>query len=279
MSKTPKSRALGNALRAARTEHELTLRGFGAQISRPAGELCRWENGDRIPRPEQVAQVLAALGINGERYDNIMTLAYNADAPMWVATSLPERKQQLAAYLDFERNASKIVEVAPLLVPGLLQTADYARAIMSEGGLSADDVESRVALRAGRREVLEPPMPAHLCAFIGQGALFQDIGGRAAALGQVRHLITMAQRPNIDLRIVPHGCGWHPALEGAFALMESEETSTVAFVETRRTMLYLHQESDVKAYRWAAEKILDVALDPGASLRFLVNVLKRMENE
>ncbi|MEU5851082.1 helix-turn-helix domain-containing protein, partial [Saccharopolyspora shandongensis] len=65
MTRTPKGRALGNALRAARQEQGLTVRGFAAQLGRDPGVLSRWETGDRIPKPEQVAQILTSLGVNG----------------------------------------------------------------------------------------------------------------------------------------------------------------------------------------------------------------------
>lgn len=124
MARTLKARALGSALRQAREEKGLLLRELASAIKRDIGVLSRWETGERTPKPELVAQILTRLDVDGDRYDEIMTLAYGTDESQWVATTLPEQRQQMAAYVDWEQNASRIVEVAPLLVPGLLQTSE-----------------------------------------------------------------------------------------------------------------------------------------------------------
>ncbi len=177
---TPKARALGAALRQAREEKGLLLRELGTMITRDIGVLSRWETGERTPKPEQVAQILTNLGVVGDRYDEIMSLAYGTDESQWVATTLPEQRQQMAAYVDWEQNASRIVEVAPLLVPGLLQTSEYIQAIMTAGGVPTGEIASRVTARIGRREIIVKQSPAELLVLLGRGALNQDIGRRAA---------------------------------------------------------------------------------------------------
>lgn len=287
MARTPKAKALGAALRQARTAQSLRLRELAPAINRDIGVLSRWETGARTPKPEQVAQILTALGVNGNRYDEIMTLAYGTDQPQWVATTLPEQRQQMAAYLDWEQNASRIVEVAPLLIPGPLQTTDYIQAIMTAGGVPPGEVASRVATRIGRREVLTKRQPAELLVLLGRGALSQDIGGRRAMIEQLRYLLEMAARPNIELRVVPDRRGWHPGLEGAFALIESNTpnagsstpsgTASIVFVETRQSELMLHEDRDVRAYRKAIDQITLVALSADDSAKLILEHRKRME--
>src|SRR2546430_17275964 len=108
MAKTPKARALGAALRAEREASKLTTRALAERIGRNQGEISRWENGERAAKPEQVAQILTALGLTGERYDEIMSLAYDTGAPLWVASSLPAQRQQLAAFVDAEQSATEV---------------------------------------------------------------------------------------------------------------------------------------------------------------------------
>ncbi|GAA4412093.1 helix-turn-helix domain-containing protein [Actinokineospora soli] len=276
MARSPKSMALGSALRQARLTKELGLREFAEQIDRDPGMLSRWETGDRNPKPEHVAQILTALGVTGERYDDIMTLAYGSSDPQWVATTLPEQRQQMSAYVEFEQNATSIVEMAPLIIPGILQTNDTIRAIMNAGGVPPSEIAARVSMRIGRREVITGPRPAKLLALIGHGALCQDIGGTEVAIEQLRHLLEMASRPNVDLRVVPHRVGWHPGIEGPFALIESEESSSV-FLGTRRSTLWLHQQNDVASYRRAVEIVLRVALTPERSMRHIAQLVQRME--
>ncbi|HET6214006.1 MAG TPA: helix-turn-helix transcriptional regulator, partial [Micromonosporaceae bacterium] len=75
----------------------MLLRELGSAINRDIGVISRWETGERTPKPEQVAQILSTLGVNGDRYDEIMTLAYGTNESQWVATTLPELKQQMSA--------------------------------------------------------------------------------------------------------------------------------------------------------------------------------------
>jgi transcriptional regulator with XRE-family HTH domain len=287
MARTPKAQALGAALRQAREEKNLLLRELAAMLKRDIGVVSRWETGDRTPKPEQVAQILTKLGVDGDRYDEIMTLAYGTNESQWVATTLGEQRRQMAAYLDWEQGATRIVEVAPMLVPGLLQTHDYIRAIMTAGGVPEDEISLRVTSRIGRREVLTKRNPAELLVLLGQAALNQDIGGRAAMLDQLDHLLAMAARPNVELRIVPDHRGWHPGLEGAFALIEAPrsasgrraavKSASIVFVETRRSELMLHKDADIAAYRHAVERILKVSLSPDSSANFVAEVRKRTE--
>jgi transcriptional regulator with XRE-family HTH domain len=280
MAWTPKARALGRALRQARQDRGLTLREFALQIGRDAGVLSRWETGERAPKPERVAQILAVLGLSGERYDEIMTLAYGISEPQWVATTLPEQRQQMEAFLDSESRATQIVEVAPLLIPGLLQTADYVRAIMTGGGVPQGEIAARVATRLGRREVINRSQkPAKFLALIGQSAFHWDVGGRRAAIEQLKHVADVAGRSNVEIRVVPYGVGWGPLLEGAFSLIEPNQSAPVVFVETRRSSLCLHLDEDVNAYREAVDTILKVALSPQDSRNFIAEICKRMEKQ
>ena len=289
MARTPKARALGAALRQAREDKNLLLRQLAASINRDTGVLSRWETGDRTPKPEQVAQILTTLGVNGDRYDEIMTLAYGTGESQWVATSLPELKQQMAAYLDWEQNATGIVEVAPLLVPGILQTGDYIRAIMTApgSGVPIGEIASRVTTRIGRRDVITRQNPAELLVLLGRAALNQGIGGRQAMIGQLGHLLEMAARPNIEIRIIPDDRGWHPGLEGDFTFIESRRasavnnasagTASIVFVGIRQTMLMLHEDRDVNTYRLAVNQITKVALPPDVSVNFIADLRNRME--
>jgi hypothetical protein len=181
-----------------------------------------------------------------------MTLAYGTNESQWVATTLPEQRQQMVAYVDWEQGATRIVEVAPLLVPGLLQTSEYARAIMVDGGVSGDEIALRVTSR-------------------------------------IDHLLEMAARPNIELRVVPNHRGWHPGLEGAFALIESPRPATgrraavksasIVFVGTRRSVLMLHEHEDVAAYRSTVGQELAVSLPPEPSAGLIAEMRKRMEKQ
>lgn len=284
MARTPKARALGAALRQAREEKGLLLRELASAINRDVGVLSRWETGERTPKPEMVAQILTKLGVEGEPFDDIMTLAYGTDESQWVATTLPEQRVQMSAYVDWEQNATRIVEVAPLLIPGLLQISDYVRAIMTAGGVPAGEIEERITNRIGRRGAISKSRPAQLLVLLGQNVLDHDIGGPQVTVAQTRHLLEMAAKANIDLRIIPERSGWHPGLEGGFAFIEVDRSAvmkknrrqaSIVFIETRRSMLMLHEDGDVDAYKRAVDKIMPITLSAEASMRFLADRVNR----
>ncbi|MCX2731937.1 helix-turn-helix transcriptional regulator [Saccharopolyspora sp. NFXS83] len=276
MARTPKNHALGKALRQAREEHGLTLRAFAKRLERDPGVLSRWETGDRTPRPEQVAQALTSLGINGERYEEVVALAHGADDPNWVATTLPAQRQQLEALIDLERRATKIVEVSPLMIPGLLQTSDYIGAVMRGGGVPESELAGRTSRRISRRESVIGQQPAELAAFIGEAALHQVIGDRSVMRAQLRFLDQVAAKPNIELRIVPLASGWHPGLEGPFLLIRTELDEVVQ-LENRKSGLFLHEQADVKIYREAVGMVESVSKNALESRSIIADLARRME--
>ncbi len=275
MARTPKAQALGVALRRAREKGGLTTRDMADRTGRNHGEISRWETGDRTPKPEYVAQILATLGIVGKPYDEIMSLTYDTTAPLWVASTLPAQRQQLAAIVEMEQRAVAITDVVPSFVPGLLQTRDYAHAIMSGGGLTPDEIETRVSIRMERQDVITRANPARLTAFIGEAAIYQFIGDQSVTVAQLRHLLKMAQLRNVALRVMPFDMGWHPGIEGAFKLVWPRDSAPIVHVELRRTTLFLHEDDDVNAYREALGMIDKVALAPESSIKLIT---ARMES-
>jgi transcriptional regulator with XRE-family HTH domain len=281
MPRNPKTRALGSTLRQAREDRGLRLREFATILDQDSGALSRWETGDRTPKPEQVAQILTALGVNGHRYAEIMTLAYRTDESQWLATTLPEQRQQMAAYIEWEQTATRIVEVSPLLIPGLLQTSDYVQALMVAEGVPTGEIAPRVTTRLGRSKVITKTNPAELVVLIGEGALRQGIGGPAVMLGQLRHLLTMAARPNITMRVFPNDRSYHPGLDGVFTIIEVGRAASgaIVFVDARRSPLMLHQTDDVQAYKRAVDRVAGECLPPQASARLVMHVAHEWEEK
>ncbi|MDA3624907.1 helix-turn-helix transcriptional regulator [Saccharopolyspora sp. WRP15-2] len=277
-TRTPKARALGAALRAAREDQGLGLRQLAKQIECPPGTLSRWETGDRCPKPADIARVLTTLGVTGEKYEEILAMTEGANDPHWLAVSLPEQRQQLSALLEFERTARTITHAAPLLIPGLLQSTAYVRAIMTAGGVPPEEVETRIAVRVGRREAItRNDKPVQLKAAIGEAALRQVVGGRDAMTDQLGHLLDLSELDNIEVRVVPFESGWHPALEGLFVLIESDEAPPAVHLENRRSGLFLHEPADIDIYREAAETVFKAALDAAQSKQHIAKVRKETE--
>ncbi|WP_093357185.1 MULTISPECIES: helix-turn-helix domain-containing protein [Bacteria] len=276
---TPKAVAIGSELRRAREDAGLSARQLADQLGLSHTTIGRWEKGERSPRPVDVATVLSALGADNKLREELVDLARDTDGSHWVATSLPEQQRQITALLEIERDATAVTDVSGMLIPGLLQTGDYARAIMTAGGIPDTDVETRVAVRLGRRDVItRTTRPACLSAFVDESALYRMIGGHDVMREQLRWLLHVADWPTVDLRVVPMRASWHPGLEGAFVIVErGQEDAPVVQLETRRSALFLHEPADVAAYQEAAARVKEVAMSPDATSELIADLINRMD--
>ncbi|GAA1339876.1 helix-turn-helix transcriptional regulator [Catellatospora bangladeshensis] len=275
---TPKAVALGAELRAARDRAGTGLRELAKRLGVDHSSLSRAESGERPPNPEVVAAILATLGVTGHEFERIVDMARVTDDSVWVAVSSPDRQSQLSALLSFEQMAVTITDVSPLLIPGLLQTGAYARAIMRAGRVPEQEIELRVATRLGRRDVLTRENPVRLTALIGVSALRSDIGGPRVMADQFAQLLKTAEWPNITLRAIPEATGWHPGLEGAFAILDTQAMSIV-HVENRRSGLFYQEAVDVTAYQEAVEQVLDVACSPDETIGLIAREVERIEEK
>lgn len=274
---TPKARALGAELRAAREAASIGLRQLADQLETSHATVSRWETGRRAPKPEDVAAYLAKVGGSAEQREQLAELARNPDGAHWLSVGMPEQHRQLGALLELEREATRITTVSPLLIPGLLQTAEYAREIMMTGGVPASEVDTRVAVRIGRREAITRRQPAQLSAFVGEGVLNQMIGGAEIMIDQLQTLLKYADLPNVDLRVVPARSGWHPGLEGPFDLVEFTDRTPVVHLENRVSALFLHESDEVHAYESALDRVKEVAMSPKDSIGLIADVINRTE--
>ncbi|MGW1678595.1 helix-turn-helix domain-containing protein [Saccharopolyspora sp. NPDC002376] len=275
--RSPKARALGAALRTEREERGLGLRQLASQIGCAPGTLSRWETGERMPKRADVARILDQLEVSGARYDEVLDMTTPAANSRWLAITLPENRQHLAALLECERTATSIFHMSPLLVPGLLQTTSYTRAIMTAGGVPEDEVETRIAVRIGRREVVTKPDAPQITYVIGEAALHQMIGSADVMVEQLGHLLDVYKLKNVNLHVVPFERSWHPGLEGPYQLIDSDQGPSVVYIETRASGIFLHDKADLDEYRTAAETLLGQALDPTASRTHIANVRKKVE--
>lgn len=254
---TPRARQLGAELRAARKAVGMSSQTLGAKLGRSHTHISRWENGKLTPSEADAGAVLGILGVTGEERDRLLRLAKDAGDPNWVA---PGVDRQLAALTEYERTARTIIDVQPLLIPGLLQTADYARSIMIGSGTTRGEADSRATFRLGRQEVLTRRNPVELVAFIGEHALRYPPCGRDVMLEQLHHLEKWAERDNVNIHAIPIDRGYSPAMEGPFVLIEFERAKPVVHLEHYRSSTTITDASDIRDYQAAADTLRGDAL-------------------
>lgn len=271
---SPRSRALAGALRQARESEKITMRTVGSRIGLSHSVISYWENGKRTPRLEDVASYLTAIGVVGDKREHILDLARDASKSDWLPTGIPGIAQQLDGVLECERHAKAITEWCIGTVPGLLQTSDYARAII---GQETPEAEAKVRLRISRRDGLTKRNPVRLTALLSEMALHQIIGGREVMVEQMHYLLKMAELDTIELRVVQVGEGWHPGLAGPFVVYDFPAAPSIVHLEHHRNGAFLDNADDVAAYQDAADRVRQVAMSPDDSLKLIADVANRME--
>jgi transcriptional regulator with XRE-family HTH domain len=273
---TPKAMALGAKLRTARETAGLSQRTLAKQLRINQAVVSRNESGDRVPSQAEVAAILDAAGVTGVERDEIIESARDTSGSAWQGTDLPEQPVQLAALLDVEQMTRKFVDWSPLVVPGLLQVSSYARAIMRAARVPDGEIETRVAVRMGRKDILTRKNPSRFTALIGDAALRQMIGGPGVVAEQLDYLVAMSDRPNIDLRVVTTSTDWHPGLYGPFALLTMDGGKSVVHLENARSAVFVPDEDDVAVYQDAVLELLGIALSPEQSTELIRSEAERI---
>ncbi|WP_162231687.1 DUF5753 domain-containing protein [Allosalinactinospora lopnorensis] len=152
---------------------------------------------------------------------------------------------------DFEAEATDIRTCESQVIPGLLQTPEYAEAIFLGGRYEgAEAIQRRVEARMARREILTKFNPVHLRAVIDESVLQRAIGGKEVMAGQLKHLLYMAKMPNVDVQILPLEVGAHAALTAPFMILDFPNPldPSIVCVETLTDALYLELPEDVQRY-------------------------------
>lgn len=268
---------LGAALRALRSRAGLTTRALGDKIDASATNVSHWERGERLIAERRLVRFLDAVDATPDEREELLGLRRHADGPGQLVAGTPSIGAQLAQLIEYEQVARRITAVAPLLVPGLLQTGDYARATLKHHR----DIDTRVALRLGRRDILTRTRePAELVALIDSEVLVRPVvrGQPSVMAEQLRHLLTMSARNNITIQIVQSATvGWTPILAGPFILLEFATATPVVHLEHHSASAFLWEEEDVQRFTAAAEEIRNAAMTPEDSSRVIAEIVNGME--
>lgn len=236
-----------------------------------------WFNGKKIPNPQDVARFLAALDVPTATFDQIFDLSRHVADRDWLAAGIPGITQQLAGTMECERAAANITEFALTVVPGLLQTSDYAHALIAEGEVSPSEVETRVLVRMGRRDIIMRTNPVRFNALISEQALREPIAGPGVMADQLRYLLTAAEADTVNIQVVRSGIGWHPGLAGSFVLYDFNDSPSIVLLEHFSTGAFLYENTDVSRYKNAAERVRQLAMSTEESTEFITEIAREME--
>lgn len=223
------------------------------------------------PRWRDVRDLLDRYGVTdtGTR-DYLIELAREGAQKDWWHPYRKMLSETYTTYIAFEEEAEELLTFELALIPGLLQTEAYARALMSHGPATLDEVEidKRVQVRAERQRILVRGDPAQLFAVIDEAALRRTIGGPEVMREQLHHLIQMAGQPNVTVQVLPFDAGPHPGTGGRFTILGFGEDPDVVYIETIAGELLIESE-DVKRFRNVFRRLNAEALAPEVTISLI----------
>ncbi|MFI0212889.1 helix-turn-helix domain-containing protein [Streptomyces lydicus] len=240
---TPRT-VLGRRLRRLREAADLSQRALADKVGYPHTYLSRVERGEQLPS-QALAEDLDTHSVTDNLFAELLTMAQDA--------SIPDYGR---AVVDSEAKATRIQVFESSLIPGLLQTDDYAHALIrtSLPGEPEEGVSDKVAARMRRKRVFEREEPPFYWAIMDEAALSRPIGGVKCMAGQICHLLAMAQSPHTSIQILPFSQGEHPLMAGSLILLTLPNGTTTGYaesfasgesVESPRRVLQLTQRFDI----------------------------------
>jgi transcriptional regulator with XRE-family HTH domain len=272
---------LGAQLRRLRESRGISTEQAGYEIRGSHSKISRMELGRVGFKERDVADLLTLYGVSdpAERAP-LLALAKEANTPGWWHRYGDILPSWFEVYLGLEEAASLLRTYELQFVPGLLQTEDYARAVVRLGYSDASDeeVERRVQVRTTRQERFTSPDAPTLWAVLDEAVVRRPLGGREVMREQIRHLIEVSELPNVTLQIVPFGAGGHAAAGGPFTILRFAEPglSDVVYLEQLTSALYLDKPTDVDTYMRAMNNLCITAERPDETSRYLTMVLDEL---
>ncbi|MEU9831204.1 helix-turn-helix transcriptional regulator [Streptosporangium sp. NPDC048047] len=280
-SPTVRLRRLARELRTMRERSGLKPEEVAARLGWSRSKVSRIETGRTRASSADVADICDLYGADSPVRAGLIQLAKDVRQRGWWAAYADVFT---GSYIGLEDEAVLIRQWEVQLVPGLLQTEDYARAVISAGRPEphdTGDVQRRVMARMARRTLLSRSDAPQLHTVLDEGVIRRPIGGWEAMCGQLDALQAAARRPNVTIRVLPYSAGAHAGLEGAFTILSFAEDidPDVAYVEGTAGDVYVESSEHVDRYKMAFARICDAALPPEDSARLITEVKGRLAHD
>lgn len=270
-------RKLGAELRALRTSAGLTSGEAARLVGWHQSKVSRIETGTSGVKPADVRLLLDAYGVTDSQLrELLMALAGPDDSDgrhhWWHAYRgvLPPTYRD---FISLESQAGAMRTLETTVVPGLLQTPEYARAVTRAAveGLPEDRLDTLVEVRLARQDVLRADPPLKLSAVLDEAVLRREVGGAGVMARQLERLVEAARLPQVHLQVLPFAAGAHIGVTGPFVILSFSSTSDldVVVLDHLTSSLYLERKEDLQAYTEAFNALQIHALSPEDSLDFI----------
>ncbi len=271
---------LGSQLRRLREDRGISREDAGYSIRASESKISRLELGRVSFKERDVADLLTFYGVTDEaERAPLLSLVREANQPGWWHSYTDVLPGWFQSYIGLEEAAALIRTYEVQFIPGLLQTEDYARAIITQGykGMPAKAVERRISVRMNRQRLLMRPDHPRLWVVVDEAALRRPIGGPKVMRAQLEYLTTLMERPNLTFQIMPFLFGVHAAEGGAFSILRfpEEDMSDVVYLEQLGGAVYLDKREDVDRYLEAMNRLCLDSLPPASTAEVLSRILSQ----
>ncbi|MFF5981326.1 helix-turn-helix domain-containing protein [Streptomyces olindensis] len=271
--------ALGARLRGLRQERGISRVDAGHVIRASSSKISRLEAGRHGFKLRDVADLLTLYGVTDEaERATLLALAEQANTPAWWRYYSDVVPTWMQSYLGAEQAASLIRCYQVQRVPGLLQTADYARASirLAHPDAGAEEIDRRLALRMTRQRILHRQPPARLWAVLDEAALRRPVGGLRVMRAQLRHLIEVCRLPQVTVQILPFHAGGHAAEGGPVTILRlpGGQLPDVVYLEKLTTALYPDRPAEIERYWDAMNRLVVEAESPDETPTILHRLLQ-----
>ena len=267
---------LGVQLRRLREASGVSLEDAGYVIRASSSKISRLETGRVGCKDRDIVDLLSHYGVTDEaQREELRALAARANSRGWWHDYSDILPGWFEEYIGLEEAAVQIRGYEVQLVPGLLQTEDYARAVTLLEYSNPKEINRRVSLRMARQAILSRPEPTSFWVVVDEAALRRPIGGSAVMRAQLKHLIAISQRPNVTIQVMPFKMGGHSAVGGPFSVLHFAESdlSDVVYLEQLASSQYLDKPDVIDKYRAVLERLCLEALTPADSVTKLQALL------
>jgi transcriptional regulator with XRE-family HTH domain len=273
-SPTVRRRRLALTLRQLRDSAGLSAADAARRVDHDASWLSRIESAEVRPHPNDVRALLSLYGVEGDLAEAVIAVARQAKQRGWWQRYSDVLPDWFSTYVGMESEASVIRTYECQMVPGLLQTEEYARAAFQGAPVPMrdDEVERQVALRLERQTILTSDEPPLLRVVIDEGAVRRLVGGPAVMKTQIERLIEASQRSSVQILVLPYAAG--VGFDGSFVILNfpplpepypDAAEDQMVYVDTLTGALYLESPGEVSAYSAAYEQLQALALGPRES--------------
>jgi transcriptional regulator with XRE-family HTH domain len=274
-SPTIRRRRLGAELRRRRETAGVTIEGVAEQLECSASKISRIETGHTSATPRDVRDMLRIYGIVGTESDELVQIAREARQKGWWH---PYSTVLTGAYVGLEAAAGSIRAYEQQVVPGLLQTEDYAKAMIraARPDISVEEVDQRVRVRLGRQSLLSQDDPIDLWVVLDEAVVSRPVGGDAVMRAQLERLVEAADLPNVTLQILPFEVGAHAGMDGTFTILDFPEAGDpdVVYAENATGGLFLEKGDELQKYIFIFDHIRAAAIRPEESVALIAKLAK-----